>query len=77
MTAEKIIIHEKYKKRNNPSHHHDIALIKLDWPIEFDGNINIRPVCLPVMNATKNLNLVNKNLTVTGFGKNYFKFNSI
>lgn len=77
MPAEKIIIHTKYKKNNNPSHHHDIALIKLDWPLSFDGNINIRPVCLPVADEIKRLNLVNKTLTVTGFGKKNFKFKLI
>lgn len=69
MTASSIFIHERYKnKKDDPSHHNDIALVKLKWPLTFNDNSNLRPVCLPVEDHLKNLDLVNKTLTVTGFG---------
>lgn len=73
MTAASVKIHEKYRKSiNEPSHYNDIALIKLKWPISFDDRTNIRPVCLPVEDNVKNLDLVDKTITVTGFGKRFF-----
>ncbi|BFZ22231.1 hypothetical protein BsWGS_25270 [Bradybaena similaris] len=41
--SDKVIVHEKYR-----SIYDDIALIKLDKPVNF--NSNIRPICLPTGN---------------------------
>lgn len=69
MTASVVVIHEEYRmSKVEPSHYNDIALVKLKWPISFDGN-NIRPVCLPEEDDLKNLDLTGKTLTATGFGK--------
>jgi len=45
VTSAKAFIHEQYS--DDQTNHNDIALLKLDSPVEFDKNPLIRPICLP------------------------------
>jgi serine proteinase stubble len=57
----KKIVHPKY---NFYTYEYDLALVRLDQPLEFAPHIS--PICLP---ATNDL-LVGENATLTGWGKN-------
>lgn len=56
----KKVVHPKY---NFFTYEFDLALVKLDQPLEFAPHI--RPICLP---ATEDL-LIGENATVTGWGR--------
>lgn len=56
----KKIVHPKY---NFFTYEYDLALVKLDFQIEFDPHIS--PICLPATDAL----LVGENATVTGWGR--------
>lgn len=69
MNVSKIFLHEKYKGKIG-SFSNDIALLKLQWKMNFNnGDSLMKPVCLPVSDELKNLNLVGSFLTSTGFGR--------
>ncbi|KAJ3629255.1 hypothetical protein MTP99_013658 [Tenebrio molitor] len=53
-----------YPKYKYPSHYHDIALVKLDRPVEF--NPFVKPACLHVHGSFP------KTMTVTGWGTTAF-----
>lgn len=61
-----IIKHENYDHQNN-AHYNDIALIRLDQPIEFTDRI--KPICLPMDQEIRNQNFDNIPLVAVGFGR--------
>ena len=63
-TGEKIV-HPKY---NFYTYEYDLALVRLDQPLEFAPHIS--PICLP---ATENL-LIGENATLTGWGEKIINF---
>lgn len=58
--VSKKVVHPKY---NFFTYEHDLALVKLEQPLEFAPHIS--PICLP---ATDDL-LIGENATVTGWGR--------
>lgn len=60
-----IIQHEEYNKDKNNILHNDIALLRLDTPIQFDNKT--WPVCLPNVDPRGPYN--NSILTVVGWGR--------
>lgn len=61
----KKIVHPKY---NFYTYEYDLALVRLDQPLEFAPHIS--PICLP---ATENL-LIGENATLTGWGEKFINF---
>lgn len=56
----KKVVHPKY---NFFTYEYDLALVKLDFKVDFDPHIS--PICLPATDAL----LVGENATVTGWGR--------
>lgn len=64
MAFEEVIPHPNY----NPStYSDDIGLIRLAAPLNISVE-NVKPICLPVDNSLRNLNLTSRRLIVTGWG---------
>jgi len=61
--VEKAIVHEKYNRERVIN---DIALIKLQNPVDFKEHPNIRPICLP---SNSGENHAGSPAIVTGWGK--------
>lgn len=60
---EEIIMHEDY---NNVTRHNDIALLRLSTYVNYTSFI--KPICLPLKNPLRNLNLDGLTLDVAGWG---------
>lgn len=63
--VEEVIVHPQYDG-NSRDRHHDIALIRLNTPVEL--NEYIQPVCLPLANARAAINN-QELLVVSGWGR--------
>jgi Trypsin len=64
-TIEKIIPHPLYNP-NNPSKHHDLAILKLNDVVKYSDFV--QPICLPTKEFDKGL-MPGKPHMVTGWGK--------
>ncbi|XP_071546582.1 uncharacterized protein [Panulirus ornatus] len=64
-TYEDIIIHSKYDTRTNYSD--DIALVRLDRPVDFSGR-SVQPVCLPPQNMDIREMIGEREAVVAGWG---------
>lgn len=64
-----IIVHEDFKDDNVTGISNDIAIVKLEWPIEFTRIV--RPVSLPSEGEEVQENQV---LELTGFGWFFYEF---
>lgn len=72
LNASKLYVHQEYEASSDgPNHHNDIAILKLKRKISFeaDDSARMKPVCLPMADEQKELDLVDKTLTVVGFGE--------
>lgn len=71
-----MIVHDEYmdNEENNNYHYNDIALVILDWKVSGGRNMNIGPVCLPIEDQEKEMDLEGKTLTVAGFGEKFNDF---
>ncbi|KAH8359340.1 hypothetical protein KR093_006079, partial [Drosophila rubida] len=63
--VEEVTVHPQYVAEDN-NRHHDIALIRLNQPVEL--NEYIAPVCLPLANTRSAINTDDK-LVVSGWGR--------
>ena len=61
--VERVIVHEQYE--GIPFIKNDIALLKLEDPVDFDQYPNIRPICLP---SNKNESYTESRAIVAGWG---------
>ncbi|XP_017299780.1 trypsin-like [Diaphorina citri] len=59
----KVLTHPKYNAQGAKSHDHDIALLKLDTPLEFKPTVS--PVCLPQLGEK----FTQRTGTVVGWGR--------
>lgn len=64
--VEEIIVHEGYQP-TSLNEHNDLALLRLSQSVTYTDFI--RPVCLPVDDSIRTLNLDGKAMIVSGFGK--------
>lgn len=62
---EESIVHPQYDPKSNDGHH-DIALLRLNQPVEL--NAFLQPVCLPLASVRSALN-TNDKLVVSGWGR--------
>lgn len=62
MSIAGIVIHQNYSTHER---HNDIALIRLEKPVEFSDRI--RPICLPIAKNLRNKNYDDSLLTAVGF----------
>lgn len=69
--VEEIIVHESYDAPSK-NQHHDIALLRLSRNVQYTEFI--KPICLPVESAAKNLALNGLALEVAGWGESREKF---
>ena len=72
MNATGLYVHQQYEDTSDGhNHRNDIAILKLKWPISFDADdaTFMKPACLPLKDEQKEMDLVDKTLTVVGFGK--------
>lgn len=63
VAIEDVIIHENF---NASTKHNDIALVKLSSYVNY--TVFIKPICLPVDDRTKKMDLTGKTLDVSGWG---------
>ncbi|XP_077300215.1 CLIP domain-containing serine protease B4-like [Arctopsyche grandis] len=63
--VDQIVIHPMYNKPARKQN--DIALIRLKTPIDFN-TYNTRPICLPMSDKLRNLNVTGRKMLVAGWG---------
>ncbi|CAF3541616.1 unnamed protein product [Rotaria sordida] len=67
--VDRIYLHPKYKGHTD-GYVNDIALLKLNKPLNFNDNLYVTPTCIPTINASRNISQYPKNgtrLTVIGW----------
>ncbi|CAH2094392.1 unnamed protein product [Euphydryas editha] len=67
--VDKYIIHENFTSSPTAN---DIALIRLKKPIDFSFK-NVEPICLPIYDKLRNMDISTKNAVVSGWGITEFK----
>lgn len=71
---EKLITHENYNPQD-ANQHNDIALLRLSR--EVPTTRFIRPICLPVESSERSDLLVNKTMSVAGWGEIFLQFSLV